>query len=172
MADFTSDNTPIQASRKRVVALYKAVVDRIDLKSTSRFSGFAVLVTVFTVSANYQYHLVFMDNTFKPVEIWHFDVPLVSHSGVQEIEKDIVSTGRQLGIMFVPLVPGNVEFQTTLAKLPMAFDDDNATPMTGFCIGHPVSSSAGRPRNVASDGTVPGISKEAKKALSDFFIQF
>ena len=63
MADFTSDNTPIQASRKRVVALYKAVVDRIDLKSTSRFSGFAVLVTVFTVSANYQYHLVYYRNS-------------------------------------------------------------------------------------------------------------
>ncbi|MBQ9394581.1 MAG: hypothetical protein IJU23_03560 [Proteobacteria bacterium] len=172
MADFTSDNTPIQASRKRIVALSKCTVDGLAIKSESRFSGTAVLVTVFTLSAHYQYHLVFLDNSYQSVEIWHFDTPMASHSGVQEIEKDIRATLQKLGIKVVPLAPGNVEFQTTLARVPVAFDDDNVTPVTGFTVKKTSGSGSAGKGDALSADKVPGISKEAKKALSDLFIQF
>lgn len=171
MVDFISDNIPIQASRKRVVALSKGAADKIAVKSTSKFSGTVVLVTIFTVSAHYQYHLVFLDNSYKSVEIWHFDIPKISHCGAHSVEKDIMGTIQQLGLQMSALSSDSLEFQTMLARLPMAFDDDNATPLTGFCVKAPEGTGSKNQKGDAED-KVPGISKEAKKALSDFFIQF
>ncbi len=161
MVEFTCDNQPIQASRRRVVAIAFGDVDRISLNFNTQFTGSAILVTVFSLSAKFQYHLVFQSLASKPVEIWHSIPEEVSLTDSGRFETELGNTLKEKGIILSNVQQDSANFTVLLTRLPMAFNDENETaPAGGFTT--PDKSTAGK----------KPLAPEDRKTLGALFTQF
>ena len=132
MITFKPINQPIPASRKRVVSLWFGDVDRLSLLNTATFTGAAILVTVLTLSGNYQYYVVFQSLSQQIVETWAVTPGEVRLTEAPAFEKELISNLKLRGISISPLMADSSNYSVTLSHIPVAYDDENETAPAGI----------------------------------------
>ena len=74
-------SSKIDASKRRVTALWFGDVERIELTDGSPLTGTAVMVAIYTLSGFYQYYVVLYALSNRIVEIWKIaaeNIPITS----------------------------------------------------------------------------------------------
>ena len=141
MISFQLLNGAIPSSRKRIISLWFGDVDRVKLQNTPSFTGSAILATVSAISGSFQYYLAFWSLSQKPVEIWTTQPEKVSVSDAPAFEKDLFISLKSRGIELASLSPNSPSFSKSLARLPIAFKDENETVPAGLFVP-PTQSTA------------------------------
>ena len=133
MITFKPLNHPIGASRKRIVSLWFADVDRLQLlNNTEKFTGSAILATVLTLAGVYQYYVVFQSLSQHTAEIWAVSPDNVRVTDAPAFEKELLETLNMRGISLEPLFADSANYAVILSHLPVAYDDENETAPVGL----------------------------------------
>ena len=121
----------VQASMKRVVALWYADVDRISLDGVSQFTGAAVFYSIFDMGGVVQYYVSLYEMNGNLFVTWRYKPGNVKVSKCNEVEEEIMKALRGNGIMFQPVLQSTATYRSILKKLPLVMAIDDKTPCVG-----------------------------------------
>lgn len=127
MPNFVRTALKIEASRRRVTALWFGDVNRVALQSDPQFTGSAILAAIFTLSGHYQYYVIFLSLSHKVIETWRVEPTKIPISESAVFEKKVINDLNAHGIELTPIPADTPMHHKILTILPMAFDDQNQT---------------------------------------------
>lgn len=127
MAIFSKYNGKIDASKRRVTAMWFGDVDCIELLDGSTFTGTAVMTTIYTLSGFYQYYVIFYSLSNRIVEIWKVSAENIPITSASECEFGVIRVLQNKNIELTQVPADSPHFNKLLMRLPLSFDDDNST---------------------------------------------
>lgn len=152
-------SSKIDASKRRVTALWFGDVERIELTDGSPLTGTAVMVAIYTLSGFYQYYVVLYALSNRIVEIWKIAAENIPITSAPECEFGLFRALRNKNIDLTQVPVDSPQFIKLLSRLPLAFDDDNTTQPNAQIFMAP-----------GAENTGVVVSDDEKKAIRHFLI--
>lgn len=152
-------SSKIDASKRRVTALWFGDVERVMLTDGTPLTGTAVMVAIYTLSGFYQYYVILYALSNRVVEIWKIAAENVPITSAPECEFGLFRALRNKNIELTQVPVDSPQFVKLLSRLPLAFDDDNMTQPNAKLYMAP-----------GSENTGVVVSDDEKVALRHFLI--
>lgn len=149
----------IDASKRRVTALWFGDIDRVQLSDGNPLTGTAVMTAIYTLSGFYQYYVIFYALSNRVAEIWSIAAENIPISSASECEFGLFRALRNKGIELAAVPADSPQFLKLLARLPLAFDDDNSTRPNAKLFLAPGAANNASP-----------VSEEEKTAIRKFLL--
>ena len=140
---FETVETDIPCSQKRIVALWYADVEQLDIEDTELFSGIAILFTSYDISGALHYYVSLFNRAGVLCHTWQCEPDNIRLTSANQIEKEIFTSFKAQNVVFQPVLRSSYRYQGILKKLPLQMAIDDKTPCVGdFQTQLFVSSSA------------------------------
>lgn len=152
-------SSKIDASKRRVTALWFGDVERVTLTDGTPLTGTAVMVAIYTLSGFYQYYVILYALSNRVVEMWKIAAENIPITAAPECEFGLFRALRNKNIELTQVPADSPQFVKLLSRLPLAFDDDNMTQPNAKLFMAP-----------GSDNTGVVVSDDEKVALRHFLI--
>lgn len=132
MTTFSLFPQSIDASKRRITAIWFADVSRIPLNNGSNLTGYAFMACVYTLASTYQFYVALFSLDNKLAEIWRATPQNCPISIAAKIESEILDALDRLNIHMKPISQDSTLFAKALSRLPLAFDQEEITANNNF----------------------------------------
>lgn len=155
---FDIANTPLPATRTRVVALWYGDVDRIQIDDSNKpFTGGAALFGIYNTAGAYDYYMSLFDTMGVLLHTWACEPKNISITESARFEVKLLEALKAQDIVVTPVFQSMKSFDLILEKLPLLKDVNNNNTMVGDFNPSNVSASAGTKLNPADRNLLKSI---------------
>ncbi len=128
---FDAIETDIPCSQKRIVALWYADVDHMDIDDKELFTGIAILFASYDISAALHYYVSLFNKSGVLCHTWKCQPDHIRVTSANQVEQEIIHSFKKQNVVFYPVLHSSHRYQGILKKLPLQMAIDDKTPCVG-----------------------------------------